>query len=187
MSELTRIFRLVAEGDAAAGEHLLPLAYEELRRIAASLMANERDGHTLQPTALVHEAYMRIAGPDGEVGKWNSRGHFFSAAAEAMRRILIESARRKMAKKRGAGAEHTALDNSKVAADSRSEELLAVDAALDKLEEEDQALANIVRLRYFVGMSVPETAAILETSPRTVNRQWECARAWLYREISEAN
>lgn len=185
MSDVSRILDLVERGETEAGEQLLPAAYSELRRIAAHMMANERDGHTLQATALVHEAYLRLAGADGSAKQWNSPGHFFSAAAEAMRRVLIESARRRMAKKRGAGAEHTAWDDSKIASTSQPDQMLCINAALDKLEQEDSSLANIVKLRYFVGLSVAETAALLESSPRSVNRKWECARAWLFREVSD--
>lgn len=172
------------EPNDAMQPDIVSLAYQELRRIAGRMMSDERPDHTLQPTALVNEAYLRLSKPDGSDRTWNSRAHFFSAAAEAMRRILIENARRKQALKRGAGAEHTEWDDSKIESPTPSEDLLAINEALDLLEAEDQALATIVKLRYFAGMSIPETAAALETSPRTVNRQWECARAWLYREMS---
>lgn len=186
MDEITRILEAVEGGDAAAAEALLPLAYEELRRIAAMKMASERAGHTLQPTALVHEAYLRMLGPDGEALGWNSRAHFFAAASQAMRRILIESARRKQTAKRGKNAEHTSLDESKLEFAVPSEEVLAVDEALKKLEEEDPHLARIVMLRYFAGMTIPETAYALGVSTSTLDRHWQCAKAWLHREISEA-
>lgn len=186
MDEITRILKAVEGGDASAAEALLPLAYEELRRIAAGKMAGERAGHTLQPTALVHEAYLRLLGPGGQAVGWNSRGHFFAAAAQAMRRILIESARRKLTSKRGEGAEHTAIDGKEVEFAVPSEEILAVDEALKKLEEEDPHLAKIVALRYFAGMTIPETAAALGVSTSTLDRHWQCAKAWLHREISEA-
>ncbi|MGI9243131.1 MAG: ECF-type sigma factor, partial [Verrucomicrobiales bacterium] len=162
-------------------DRLLSLSYDELKRMAAHMMAKERAGHTLQATALVHEAYLRLADGEGNPGSWNSPAHFFSAAAEAMRRILIENARRKKAAKRGGGAAHTELDNSKVAMPTPPDELLAINAALDKLEAEDSRLATVVKLRYFAGMTIPETAQALGSSARTVDRQWECARAWLYR------
>lgn len=184
MSELTKIFEAVESGDAQAGEMILPLAYEELRRIAANKMAGERAGHTLQPTALVHEAYVRLLGPDGEERQWNSRGHFFKAAAEAMRRILIESARKKMSQKRGAKVRHTELNESQLEFTVPSEEILAIEEALQKLEVESPEYAEVVKLRYFAGMTVPETAHALGISESTVHRIWRGARAWLYREVS---
>ena len=185
MDEITRILEAVEGGDASAAEALLPMAYEELRRIAAQKMASERAGHTVQATALVHEAYLRLVGPDGEAVGWNSRGHFFAAAAQAMRRILIESARRKLTTKRGEGAAHTAIDDKEIEFAVPSEEIVAVDEALKKLEEEDPHLAKIVMLRYFAGMTIPETASTLGVSTSTLDRHWQCAKAWLHREISE--
>ena len=187
MNEVTRILKAVEEGDRDAAEQLLPLAYAELRRIAASKMASERPNHTLQPTALVHEAYLRLTDNDGAARTWNSRGHFFSAAAEAMRRILIESARRKQSLKRGGDRVQTTFSDSKLSGASRSDEVLAVDEALQKLEVEDPNLAQIVKLRYFAGMTVSETASALGVSESTIDRSWRCARAWLYREITEAS
>jgi RNA polymerase sigma factor (TIGR02999 family) len=181
--DVSRVLELIAGGDVSASNELVSLAYKELRRIAANMMAQERAGHTLQPTALVHEAYLRMAGPDGNGSAWNSKGHFFAAAGEAMRRILIENARRKMTAKRGGGAEHTRWDDSRIGGDPPAEDLLELDAALEALEAADSDLANVVKLRFFVGMTVPETAAALGTSARKVNRQWKCARAWLYRHI----
>ncbi len=169
-----------------ASESMIPAIYRELRQIAGRMMADERPGHTLQATALVHEAYLRLAQTDGCVPPWKSRGHFFSAAAEAMRRILIEVARKKSARKRGSGAYHTPWDDSKIEVGTPAAELLEIDEALGKLEAEDTDLANLVKLRYFAGMTVPETAAALGISTRSVNRKWECARAWLYREISRS-
>ncbi len=187
MSDITRILEAVEAGNAVAAEALLPLVYNELRRMAAGKMAGERGDHTLQPTALVHEAYLRVAGPDGKEVQWNSRAHFFSAVAEAMRRVLIESARRKSAKKRGGGAlDRATWDESKVAAVGQDDEILAVNEALSALEDEDPELARVVKLRYFGGLTVDETASALESSPRTVNRQWKCARAWLFRFIAES-
>lgn len=174
------------EEGADDADRLLSLSYDELKRMAAHMMAKERAGHTLQATALVHEAYIRLADGEGDPGSWNSPAHFFSAAAEAMRRILIENARRRKATKRGGGAAHTELDNSKVAMPTPPDELLSVNAALDRLEAEDSHLATVVKLRYFAGMTIPETAQALGISARTVDRQWDCARAWLYREISES-
>jgi RNA polymerase sigma factor (TIGR02999 family) len=185
MNEVTRILN-AAESDGEAAEQLLPLAYNELRRIAANKMAAERENHTLQPTALVHEAYLRLIGPDGENPDWNSRNHFFSAAAEAMRRILIEHARRKLTLKRGVNPEATEFDEERFEAAMPSEQILAVDEALTELEREHPEFARIVKLRYFAGLSVPEIASLLETSTSTVNRNWKSAKAWLYREIGES-
>ena len=179
------ILDAIERGDHEAAERLLPMAYKELRRMAAARMSHERAGHTLQATALVHEAYLRMMGPDGGERTWNSKGHFFSAAAEAMRRVLIEHARKKQSLKRGGDRVRTTLDESGLAMDSPVEDVLVVNEALEKLEAEDAALAKVVKLRYFAGLTIPETASALEVSERTVNRQWTCARAWLYREISE--
>lgn len=187
MNDITRILQAVEEGDNEAAARLLPAAYDELKRMARAKMAAERPDHTLQPTALVHEAYLRLVGPNGEEPVWNSRGHFFGAAAEAMRRILVENARRRNSRKRGGNPHRTTLDEEAMAGivDSPSDQILAVDEALRKLEEEDPELAKVVLLRYFSGLTVPETAAALGVSPRTVDRSWRCARAWLYREIKE--
>ena len=184
MKEVTEILDAVERGDRLAAEKLLPLAYQELRRLAASKMENEREGHTLQPTALVHEAYLRLVGPDGEGRSFESRGHFFAAAATAMRRILIDNARRKRSKKRGGEFEQTSFDEAKLNFEVPSEEVLAVDEALGKLEDEHPELAEVVNLRYFAGMSIPEVAAVLGKSPSTVDRTWRAARAWLFREIT---
>lgn len=187
MDEITRILEAVEAGDTDAAEKLLPLAYQELRRLASHQMANEAVGHTLQPTALVHEAYLRLLGPDGEPQKWNSRAHLFTAAARAMRRILIERARRKQTAKRGSGAEHTAFEESKLDFVVPIDRILEVEAALQKLETEDPDLAQVVLLRFYAGMTVPETAAALGVSASTIDRQWRCAKAWLYHEISGEN
>lgn len=184
MDEVTQILNAVESGDTAAAERLLPLAYDELRRIAAGKMAAERAGHTLQPTALVHEAYLRLLGPDGEPPKWNGRGHFFVAVSEAMRRILIESIRRKQAVKRGGGLVRTTWDEAGCPTEVPHENILAVHEALHALEQSHPDLARIVLLRYFAGMTIGETAASLDTSERTVERQWRAARAWLQREIA---
>ena len=185
MNDITRILNAVESGKLEAAEELIPLAYRELRQIAAGKMANERAGHTLQPTALVHEAWMRLAGPEGESPQWNSRGHFFAAAAEAMRRILIESARRKMSAKRGENPERATYHEDRIEASVPSDRLIAVDEALTKLEEQNPEFANIVKLRYFAGMTVPEIAVALDTSESTVNRTWKTAKAWLYRELGD--
>ena len=185
MDEITRILEAIEGGDTEAADELLKMAYQELRQIAAQRMASERAGHTLQPTALVHEAYLRLLGSDGKPVVWNSRGHFFAAASQAMRRILIESARRKLSAKRGGGADHTSLDESELEFAVPSEEILAVDEALKKLEVEDPHLAEIVTMRYFAGMTIPEAASALWVSTSTMDRHWQCAKAWLRREIAE--
>ena len=184
MSDVTQILQRIESGDPTASEQLLPLVYNELRRLAASKMAGEREDHTLQPTALVHEAWLRLLDPDGKHRDWNSRAHFFCAAAEAMRRILIEHARKKQSLKRGGDLARTTLDESGLAIETPSEEILAVDEAVRKLEDEDPDLARIVNLRYFAGLTVAETASALHTSESSVKRSWRCARAWLFREIA---
>lgn len=186
MDEVTRILNAVQGGDEAAAAELLPLAYEELRRIAMQKMAGERAGHTLQPTALVHEAYLRLLDADGQEHDWNSRAHFFGAAAEAMRRILIESVRRKQSLKRGADPVRTRFDEDDFEIEAPSDDVLDVHEALTKLEAESPELARIVKLRFFVGMTGPETAEALGVSESTVSRGWKTAKAWLYREISES-
>mgnify|MGYP001827635226 FL=1 len=183
-TNVTRILEALEEGDAHAAEELLPLAYGELRRLAASKMAGERPGHTLQPTALVHEAWMKLMGSDGEARKWKGKGHFFAAAAEAMRRILIDRARGKARQKRGGDQVRATWDESQVASEARSDEMLAVDEALAKLEERDLELAKLVKLRYFAGFTIAETAAVLGVSESSVDRSWRGARVWLLHEIS---
>ena len=186
MHEVTRILQAIEAGDEGASAELLPAAYEELRRMAAQKMAGERDGHTLQATALVHEAYMRLGGADGEQVRWDTRGHFFAAAAEAMRRILIDSARRKQALKRGGGYKRETWHESQlvIETDAPSEEIIAVDEALAQLEIENPKAAKVVKLRYFAGLSIDDTASVLELSPRTVDRTWRGARAWLQMHLS---
>ena len=190
MNEVTKILQAAEGGEAAekVTEKLLPLVYNELRRLAAHQMAGQRPGQTLQATALVHEAYLRLVGQN-DPGRqhWDGRGHFFAAAAKAMRRILIDRARQKQSLKRGGDQARTTWDESKVGDAAAPDEILAVDEALTKLAKEDPDLAKIVNLRYFAGMTVPETAAALGVSPSTVDRQWACARAWLFREITEGN
>jgi RNA polymerase sigma factor (TIGR02999 family) len=163
----------------------LPLVYDELRRLAAARLAAEPSGHTLEPTALVHEAYLRLVGaPDGD--HWNHRGHFFAAAAQAMRRILIENARRKQSLKHGGGRAHRDVEELEVAVPEPREDLLALDAALSKLATIDPVAANLVQLRYFTGLTLPEAATMLVIAPRTAGRLWAYARAWLRREIEGA-
>jgi RNA polymerase sigma factor (TIGR02999 family) len=182
VSEVTRILDRVQQGEAKAAEELLPLVYEELRKLAAHKMAGEAAGHTLQPTALVHEAWLRLVGQQ-ESQRWESRAHFFSAAAEAMRRILVESARRKSRLKRGGNVELQELDESLVDAQAPSEEVLAVNEALDQLASEDRLAAEVVKLRYFVGLPIPEVASALNIAPRTADRLWAFARVRLKRAI----
>jgi RNA polymerase sigma factor (TIGR02999 family) len=181
MSDLTRILQAAQQGDPKAAGELLPLVYEELRKLAAAKLAHEPPGHTLQPTALVHEAWLRLVG--NQPREWGGRGHFFAAAAEAMRRILIERARRKRAVRHGGGQQRVDLDDIAVASPGRDDQLLAVNDALDKLAAEHAREAELVKLRYFIGLTIDEAAELLEISPRTAKYYWTHARAWLYREI----
>jgi RNA polymerase sigma factor (TIGR02999 family) len=184
MSDVTRMLDRAQAGDPKAAEELLPLVYQELRKLAAHKMANEAPGHTLQPTALVHEAWLRITA-DGH-RHWNSRGHFFCAAAEAMRRILIEAVRRKQTQQRGGHWQRTELDESKLVLERPAAEMLDIDGALEKLAREDPLAADLVKLRYFVGLTLPEAAAALNLSPRTTDRLWAYARSWLRQELEPA-
>jgi len=190
MSEVTRILSAIEEGDAHAAEQLLPLVYDELRKLAAHKMAQEKAGQTLQATALVHEAYLRLVlSPGGEAGKqtehsWNSRGHFFAAAAEAMRRILVERARHKNSAKAGGGRERIDLAALEPAVESR-EDLLALDEALEKLAHKDARKAELVKLRYFAGLSNEQAARVLGISTATADNDWAYARAWLRLELSD--
>jgi RNA polymerase sigma factor (TIGR02999 family) len=183
MNDVTRILDAVAHGEAGAAEKLLPLVYTELRQLAARKMAQEHPGQTLQPTALVHEAWLRLAGDEHR--KWNDRTHFFAAAAEAMRRILVDNARRKRARRHGGGQQRVELNEVNVAAPGSDDELLALDEALEKLAAQNCGEAEVVKLRYFVGMTIEETADALDISVRTANYHWSHARAWLYKEIRE--
>jgi RNA polymerase sigma factor (TIGR02999 family) len=181
VSEVTQILERVEKGDPKAAEELLPLVYEELRKLAAVRMANEKPGQTLQPTALVHEAWLKIAGNGNQ--HFANRRHFFKAAASAMQQILIDIARRKQRLKHGANQVGDLLDESRIAMSVPSEELLAVNDALAILALEDPQVAEVVQLRYFVGLTVPEIAIALDLAPRTVDRHWAFARAWLKRTI----
>jgi RNA polymerase sigma factor (TIGR02999 family) len=182
MSEVTRILSAIEQGDPHAAEQLLPLVYDELRRLAAQKLAQEKPGQTLQATALVHEAYLRLVDPDREKN-WDSRGHFFAAAAEAMRRILVDSARHKESLKRGGRLARADIDERLVPQPQISEDVLAVDRALTKLADVDKKAAELVQLRYFGGLTLPDAAQILGISPRTAGRLWSYARAWLRQEI----
>jgi RNA polymerase sigma factor (TIGR02999 family) len=182
MSEVTRILLAIEQGDPSAAELLLPLVYDELRKLAAEKMAHERPGHTLEATALVHEAYLRLAG-NGQAQNWNSRGHFFAAAAEAMRRILIGNARKKQALKRGGQVKRVDLDAIEFADRPADDKILALEDALIRLTDKDPVKAELVKLRYFAGLTIQEAAAILGISTATADRYWAYSRAWLQNEI----
>ncbi len=181
MSDVTRILSAIESGDARASDELLPLVYEELRLLAARKLSHEPPGQTLQATALVHEAYLRLVGDTPP--SWDSRGHFFSAAAEAMRRILVEKARRKQRIKHGGRHTRVSLADSHVAIEESSSDLIAIDEALTTLTENDPIKAELIKLRYFAGLSIEQTAEVLKISAPTAKRYWRYARAWLFREI----
>jgi RNA polymerase sigma factor (TIGR02999 family) len=180
-NDVTRLLNAIQSGNSKAAEELLPVVYEELRRLARHKMASESEGHTLQPTALVHEAWLRLGGTAQQ--NWQNRGHFFSAAAEAMRRILVDHARRKQSRKRGGELEREPWDESALVLSAPPDELLAVHEALEKFAVEDPASAELVKLRYFAGMTMEEAAETLRLAPRTAERMWTYARVWLRREI----
>jgi RNA polymerase sigma factor (TIGR02999 family) len=182
MSEVTRILSAIEQGESQAAEKLLPLIYQELRRLAAQKLAQEKPGQTLQATALVHEAYLRLVDVE-KAQRWNSRSHFFSAAAEAMRRILIDRARKKQADKRGGGWQRQELLEEELAIDSTGDEFFAVDEALGKLAQGEPEIAQLVKLRFFAGLTLREAAESLGLSLRTAHRYWAYARAWLRREL----
>jgi RNA polymerase sigma factor (TIGR02999 family) len=182
VSEVTRILEAIQQGDPKAADELLPLVYDELRKLAANKMANEAAGHTLQPTALVHEAWLRLVGDANP--RFDGRAHFFAAAAEAMRRILIESARRKARLKRGGEWERVNLEDIQLATESDPALLLSIDEALEKLASEHPEKAELVKLRFFAGLSLPEAARALDLSDTTAKRHWAFARAWLYGELA---
>jgi RNA polymerase sigma factor (TIGR02999 family) len=179
MSEVTQILNAIEAGDAQAAEKLLPVVYDELRRLASNLLAHEKPGQTLDATALVHEAYLRLVGDQ----QFANRRHFFGAAAEAMRRILVENARRGLRAKHGGGWERAALDSSALIAPKIDQNLIALDEALDRLTREDPLSADLVKLRFFVGLTIPQAAEMLGVSPRKADFLWAFARAWLRREI----
>jgi RNA polymerase sigma factor (TIGR02999 family) len=184
MSDVTQILNAIEHGDPQAAEKLLPLVYDELRKLAAQKMAQEAPGQTLQATALVHEAYVRLVGGE-KSPNWDSRGHFFAAAAEAMRRILVENVRRKKSKKHGGAGERVPLDQIEIALPPPDDDLLALDDALTRLAANRPAVAELVKLRFFVGMTMDEAAQALGISPATSYRQWNYARAWLFRAVAE--
>jgi RNA polymerase sigma factor (TIGR02999 family) len=187
MTEVTYVLSAIEHGDPDAAEQLLPLVYDELRQLAAQKLAQERPGQTLQATALVHEAYVRLIGNGEETAcgkrQWDSRGHFFAAAAEAMRRILIDGARKKRSAKRGGGRKRLDIDSVDLATQATPEQLLALDDTLAKLAREDAAAAQLVELRYFAGLTVEEAGHALGMSTATAYRHWNYARAWLYSEL----
>jgi RNA polymerase sigma factor (TIGR02999 family) len=183
MSEVTCILNAIDQGDPKAADQLLPLVYEELRRLAAFKMAHETPGQTLQPTALVHEAYLRLVGDPAR--KWDGRAHFFGAAAEAMRRILIDRARHKHAVRHGGDYQRVELQDIEAAAATTPDELLAVDEALEKFALQDKPKAELVKLRYFVGLTIEEVAEVMGISIPTAKRWWTFSRAWLYQELGK--
>ena len=184
MDDVTQILSQIEQGDPSAAEQLLPLIYDELRKLAAARLANEKPGQTLQATALVHDAYIRLVDTE-KAQHWNSRGHFFGAAAEAMRRILVENARRKKREKHGGERNRVELGGSNLATTTTDERLLEIDEALDRLGTEEQQAAQLVKLRFFAGFSITEAAEILGISRSTAYEQWAYARAWLKCEVDE--
>ena len=184
MNDVTRILAAIERGEPEAAEALLPLVYEELRKLAAHRLAQEEPGQTLQATALVHEAYLRLVGEGGRSG-WNGRGHFFGAAAEAMRRILVESARRRGRVCHGGGRRPVSLDRLDLAGEEASQAILDLDEALDKLAVEEPSVAELVKLRYFAGLTAAQAAEALGISVRTANRDWAYAKAWLFQQLSD--
>jgi RNA polymerase sigma factor (TIGR02999 family) len=189
MSEVTRILSAIEQGDPHAAEQLLPLVYEELRKLAAQKLAKEKPGQTLQATALVHDAYLRLVGasPKDAAKEWQGRAHFFAAAAEAMRRILVEKARWKHRQKHGSGQAHADIDLANLAAPMPDEDLLALDEAMTRLAAEAPIQAQLVRLRFYAGLSNEEAANVLGISGVTAKRYWRYARAWLHREVSKGD
>ncbi len=184
MSDVTHILSAIEQGDPHAAEQLLPLVYDELRKLAAQRLAHEQPGQTLQATALVHEAYLRLVDVE-QAQHWNSRGHFFAAAAEAMRRILIESARRKQRVRHGGGRARLDLEQLDLMDEETSDHFLALDEALERLAEEEKTVAEVVKLRYLAGLTIEQAAEALGISVRTANRHWAYAKAWLYQQLKQ--
>lgn len=183
MSDVTRLLDAATAGDRKAAADLLPLVYDELRKLASARMIDESPGQTLQPTALVHEAYLRLIGP-GDMHRWDNRGHFFAAAAEAMRRILVDAARRKKTDKHGGGRQRLDAATIQIEAPEQDDDLVAIDSALDELAAVDPAKAELVKLRYFVGLTIEQAAETLGISPATAKRYWTYSRAWLFQRIA---
>jgi RNA polymerase sigma factor (TIGR02999 family) len=184
MAAVTQILNAIEQGDPQAAQQLLPLVYDELRKLAAAKLAQEKPGQTLQATALVHEAYLRLVGPAVAGKQWQGRGHFFAAAAEAMRRILINRARDKNRQKRGGDLRRVDLDAIEIALDTPAEDLLALDQALQELAATDKLCADLVQLRFFAGLTLGEAAEALEMPRRTADRHWAYARAWLFDRLT---
>jgi RNA polymerase sigma factor (TIGR02999 family) len=182
MSEVTRLLEEAYRGDRQAAAELLPLVYDELRKLAAARMAAEPAGHTLQPTALVHEAYLRLVGP-ADAARWESRGHFFAAAAEAMRRILVDAARRKQADRHGGNVRRVPLSADVADRPDGTEDVIAVSEALERLAAADTQAAELVKLHYFAGLTIEQSATVLGVSPRKAYSVWAYARAWLFRSL----
>src|SRR5262245_43784849 len=185
MSQVTQILHAIAGGDPSAASQLLPLVYDELRLLASQWLAQETSGQTLQPTALVHEAYVRLTGTSGQETDWDSRRHFFAAAAEAMRRILVERARRKKRHRHGGGRQRVELEVAESLVQAPSEDLLALDEALTRLTAHDPIKAAVVKLRFFAGLTMPEVAQSLDLSLTTAERYWTYARTWLYAQLAD--
>jgi RNA polymerase sigma factor (TIGR02999 family) len=183
--DVTQLLDAVSAGDSRAAGELLPLVYDQLRKLARARMSREKAGATLQPTALVHEAYLRLVGSQDV--KWENRGHFFAAAARAMRRILVERARHRGRQKRGGGMKRVEIADDALAVEPPSDDLLALDEVLDRLEQYDPRKSDVVMLRYFAGLTIEETAAALGISPATVKNEWAFARAWLHRELRKGD
>jgi RNA polymerase sigma factor (TIGR02999 family) len=184
MSDVTHILLAIESGDPHAAEQLLPLVYDELRKLAAQKVSQEKPGQTLQATALVHEAYMRLVGTENSQA-WDNRGHFFAAAAEAMRRILIDQARTKQSQRRGGGQQRLDLEHVDLAAPEAAPDILAVNEVLERFEQIDSVKAKLVKLRYFAGLSIPQAAQVLGISSTTADRYWAYARAWLHAELKK--
>lgn len=185
MSNVTRILSEIEQGDSHASEQLLPLVYDELRRLAAQKLAQEKPGQTIQATELVHEAYLRLVDVE-KAQHWNSRGHFYGAAAEAMRRILVEQARRKLRDKHGGGKQRVEFHETAVLVNDPAENILSLDEALSKLAAIDPVAAKVVMLRYFTGRTMEETAVLLDISQRSAERSWTYAKTWLHRELADS-
>lgn len=186
MSDVTQILSHIESGDPSAAEQLLPLVYDELRKLAASKLANEKPGQTLQATALVHEAYVRMVDVE-EAQHWNSRGHFFGAAAEAMRRILVDQARKKQSQKRGGDRKKHRIGDVEIAAPEPSIDVLAVSEVLERFQRSDPVAADLVKLRYYAGLTIPQAAQALSISTSTADRYWSYARAWLHAELKKGD
>ena len=187
MTDITQIFLRIEQGDSSASDQLLPVVYDELRRLASQLLSQENPGQTLQPTALVHEAYVRLTGKNGQKASWDNRGHFFSAAATAMRRLLVENARRKNRLKHGGERKRVSLEAAESLLSAPCEDLLALDEVLTRLTDLDPIKAEVVKLRFYAGLTMPEVAKSLDLSLATAERYWTFARTWLYAELTEAD